>query len=73
MVEEKATNDVGARITDSQYEKLKVIREENPQLTSFASVIKFLIEKHNSLQKETEKLDIDRTNIDKWLMDLNKT
>ena len=62
---------VNASLTDSQYEKLKVIRNENPDLTSFASVIKWLIDKHDSKPKE-ETLDIDRTDMDKWLVDLNK-
>ena len=75
MVEEDfsvmAKKGVNAALTDSQFEKLKVIREENPDLSSFASVIKWLIDKHESKAKE-ETLDIDRTNIDTWLKDLNK-
>ena len=66
-----AKKGVNAALTDSQFEKLKVIREENPDLSSFASVIKWLIDKHESKAKE-ETLDIDRTNIDTWLKDLNK-
>jgi hypothetical protein len=66
-----AKKGVNAALTDSQFEKLKVIREENPDLSSFASVIKWLIDEHKSKPKE-ETLDIDRTNIDTWLKDLNK-
>ena len=75
MVEEDFTvmakKGVNAALTDSQFEKLKQIREENPDLSSIASVIKWLIDKHESKAKE-ETLDIDRTNIDTWLKDLNK-
>ena len=75
MVEEDfsvmAKKGVNAALTDSQFEKLKQIREENPDLSSIASVIKRLIDKHESKAKE-ETLDIDRTNIDTWLKDLNK-
>lgn len=75
MVEEDfsvmAKKGVNAALTDSQFEKLKQIREENPDLSSIASVIKWLIDKHESKAKE-ETLDIDRTNIDTWLKDLNK-
>ena len=75
MVEEDfsvmAKKGVNAALTDSQFEKLKQIREENPDLSSIASVIKWLIDKHDSKAKE-ETLDIDRTNIDTWLKDLNK-
>ena len=66
-----AKKGVNAALTDSQFEKLKQIREENPDLSSIASVIKWLIDKHDSKAKE-ETLDIDRTNIDTWLKDLNK-
>ncbi len=66
-----AKKGVNAALTDSQFEKLKQIREENPDLSSIASVIKWLIDKHESKAKE-ETLDIDRTNIDTWLKDLNK-
>ena len=62
---------VNASLTDSEYEKLKVIRNENPDLSSIASVIKWLIANHNSKPKE-ETLDIDRTDMDNWLKDLNK-
>ena len=75
MVEEDfsvmAKKGVNAALTDSQFEKLKQIRDENPDLSSIASVIKWLIDKHDSKAKE-ETLDIDRTNIDTWLKDLNK-
>ena len=75
MVEEDfsvmAKKGVNAALTDSQFEKLKQIREENPDLSSIASVIKWLIDKHQSKAKE-ETLDIDRTNIDTWLKYLNK-
>ena len=75
MVEEDfsvmAKKGVNAALTDSQFEKLKQIREENPDLSSIASVIKWLIDKHESKAKE-ETLDIDRTYIDTWLKDLNK-
>jgi len=66
-----AKKGVNAALTDSQFEKLKQIRDENPDLSSIASVIKWLIDKHDSKAKE-ETLDIDRTNIDTWLKDLNK-
>ena len=66
-----AKKGVNAALTDSQFEKLKQIRDENPDLSSIASVIKWLIDKHESKAKE-ETLDIDRTNIDTWLKDLNK-
>ena len=66
-----AKKGVNAALTDSQFEKLKQIRDENPDLSSIASVIKWLIDEHKSKPKE-ETLDIDRTNIDTWLKDLNK-
>ena len=66
-----AKKGVNAALTDSQFEILKAIRAENPDLSSFASVIKWLIDKHESKPKE-ETLEIDRTNIDTWLKDLNK-
>ena len=76
MVEEDfsviAKKGVNASLTDSEYEKLKAIRNENPDLSSIASVIKWLIANHNSKPKEVS-LDIDRTDMDKWLKDLNKT
>ena len=75
MVEEDfsvtAKKGVNAALTDSEYEKLKAIRNENPDLSSIASVIKWLIANHNSKPKE-ETLDIDRSDMDNWLKDLNK-
>ena len=73
MVEEDfsvmAKKGVNASLTDSQYDKLKVIRDGNPDLTSWASVIKYLIDNFKTTQKS--EMDIDRTDMDKWLVDLN--
>ena len=61
---------VNASLNEEDFNALDKIRQENIDLHSIASVIRFLIHSHSAVDNPQPKVETDRTDFNKWLKDM---
>ena len=61
---------VNASLNEEDFNALNEIRNQNADLHSIASVIRFLIHKHSAVDDSQPKVETDRTDFNKWLKDM---
>jgi len=61
---------VNASLNEEDFNALTEIRNQNADLHSIASVIRFLIHSHTDKTNLIPKVETDRTDFNKWLKDM---
>ena len=61
---------VNASLNEEDFNALNEIRNQNEDLHSIASVIRFLLHSYTDKTESIPKVETDRTDFNKWLKDM---
>ena len=61
---------VNASLNEEDFNALNEIRNQNEDLHSIASVIRFLLHSYTDKTESNPKVETDRTDFNKWLKDM---